>query len=344
MQRNLAAWTAGWLALIGFVAGCPFDVDDTGADAGVVLLTDDGKVIAYSTDGSLEAWSEDLGSGGYGDLLVDGGQVFAWAGGATIVALDGDDGTELWAEDLEETPRGRLAITGDMLFAQTADVVVALDADTGSEIWKQSYSGLASAMAVGNGALFCAGSPDVYKLDPDTGAELGTYQPSENINAIVVAGERVVLGGRDHVISVSAGSMTEAWRYELEISSATGMDGDGSDVYVSTDNDGVFGFSGSGDVPFAHGLPEQPLDPPVYSGGSIYVTESYGSLYSLDASTGDEEWSWDTSSGELSGGIRVRGDVVYLADGERLVGIPVDTEVPDWDQSHEGVILDIELL
>jgi len=343
VQRNQALWTAAWLALIGFVAGCPFDVDDTGADGTVVVLTDAGEVIAYTSDGSSEAWKENLGASSYGDLLVDGGYVFAFAGGSTVVALDGEDGTQVWSEELSGTVRGRLSFAGDTLFAQTADVVVALDADSGSELWTQAYSGLAGSMTTGDGALYCAGDPDVFKLDPDTGGETDSFSPGEAINDIVYSGGNAMLGGRYHVIAVDGGSMTEEWRFELTSSSVSGMDADLGDVYVSTDSQGVFGFESGSDDWFLHELDGLALDPPVYADDTIYVTESYTYLYSLDASSGAENWRWGTSN-EPSGGVRVLGGTVYLADGSVLYGIPVNVGVPDWDQSTGDTILDIELL
>jgi len=137
--------------------------------------------------------------------------------------------------------------------------------------------------------------------------------------------------------------MDEAWRYELDSSSVTGMDSDLGDVYVSTDNDGVFGFDSGDEQWFLHGLVGRSLDPPVFADGVLYVTESYGDLVALDAVSGDEQWSWSTSN-ELSGGVRVLGRTVYLADGSALVGIDADSGTADWEQSPGGSILDIELL
>jgi eukaryotic-like serine/threonine-protein kinase len=322
--------------------GCPFELIDPTSDAGAVVLTDDGDVVAFSVDGSTIVWSDSVGSGSAGDVLVDGGYVFVAYEGSNVVAFDGADGTELWSADIGGTSRGRLALSGDSLFVQTTDDVIALDADTGSILWSWSYAGLSGGMATGEGSLYCAGDP-VRRLEPGSGEEASdAYEAGQTVSDIVVSGGRVVLGGRYDVVSLTMG-LGEDWVYPLDNASASGLAEDLGDVYVSTDNDGLLGFESADPSPFMTALGGMALDAPVVADGMVYVTESYGDLYCLDAASGAEDWSWSTSQ-DLSGGVRVLGSTVYLADGNALVGLDADTGSAEWEQSPGGTILDVELL
>ena len=334
----------GLLALvIGLLPGCPFGVDDDGGgDAGVVVLTGDGDLVAYSTNGATTAWGETVGSGSFGDLLVDGGLIFVAVEGSSVAAMDSADGFEEWSVGIGGTVSGNLALLGDTLFVQTADDVIALDANSGDQLWSRSYSGLSGAMATGDGALGCAGEPTL-RLDPSSGSVEEEHDPGQIVPEIAVTDGVVVLGGRYDVIALDASSMVEEWSYPLTDASASGITTALGDIYVSTDNEGIYGFTSGSSSPFMQGLPTVPLDPPAYSDGLVYVTESYGDLFCLDAASGDELWSWETS-GDFSGGVQVLGNTVYLADGNALVGLDASSESADWEQSPGGTILDLELL
>ena len=334
----LAAVVAGALLL----PGCPFELIDPTEDAGVVVLTDDGDVVAFSLDGSNIVWSDSVGSGSAGDLLVDGGYVFVAYEGSAVVAFDGADGTELWSADIGGTSRGRMAISGDSLFVQTADDVVALDADSGGNLWSWSYDGLSGAMATGEGSLYCAGDP-VRRLEPSTGEETSTsYDAGQTVSDVAVSGGRVVIGGRYDVVSLTS-ALSEDWVYPLDDASVSGISADLGDVYVSTDGDGLLAFEAADPSPFMTALGGLALDTPEAADGMGYVTENYGDLYCLDGASGAEDWSWPTSN-DLSGGVRVLGSTVYVADGSALVGLDADSGAADWEQSPGGSILDLELL
>lgn len=335
------------LALGVVLSGCPFDADDPSSDAGAVILDSHGGVTAYSIDGSSEVWSASVAGGSYGDLLVDGGYVFVISDDTALIALDGADGTELWSAPLGSTARGRMAVLGDTLYVQTADDVFALDADSGGEMWAGplTVSGLSGAMATGEGSLYCAGKPTTVRVDPDTGDQLDEYDNDQSNAEIVVTGGYAVLGGSDAVVGLAATDLVWDWEYILDNASVTGLAADLGDVFVSTDNDGLLGFDAGIDAPFMHELTGKALDPPWVDDGVIYVSESYGSLYALDASSGTEVWSWDdNSASDPIGGVRALGATVYLALGSSLVGLDADTGTADWEQSTGGTIVDIEVL
>jgi len=344
MNRRLliVVLVMGWC-----LAGCPFDADDPSSEAGVVVLTGGGAVTAFSIDGTSEVWNSSVSGGSYGDLLVDGGYVFAVSEADVVVAFDGDDGTELWTAYLSGTARGRMVILGDTLYVQTVDDVVALDADSGGDMWVSPFalSGLSGSMATGEGALYCAGKPTTVRLDPDTGEQTSEYDNTESNAEIAFTGGYAVLGGEESVVGLAAVDLTWEWEYALDNASVTGMAADLGDVFVSTDNDGLLGFDSGTDQPFLYELEGRALDPPMVADGVIYVTESYGSLFALDASTGAEVWSLSQSPpGESSGGVRVLGNTVYLALGSSIMGLDADSGSLDWDRSSGGTILDIEVL
>jgi outer membrane protein assembly factor BamB len=338
---------AAVLVLGLFLFGCPFDADDPSGDAGVVVLDGSGDVTGVSIDGSTKIWIESVAGGAHGDLLVNGGLVFAASDDDQVVAFDGDDGTLLWEAPIGGTARGRMAILGDVLYVQTADEVVALDADSGGEMWASPYllSGLSGSMATGEGALYCGGKPTTVRLDPDTGDLLHEYANDESNAEVVVTGGYAVIGGAETVVGLAASDLTWDWEYALDNTSVTGMFSDFGDIFVSTDADGILALDGGGDDPFLHELQGVALDTPYIADGAIYVTESYGSLYALDASSGGEIWAWhENNTSDPSAGVRVLGNTVYLALGSGLVGLDADSGTAEWELGTEDTILDIEVL
>ncbi|MDP7114229.1 MAG: PQQ-binding-like beta-propeller repeat protein [Myxococcota bacterium] len=331
-------WIVAWVLIaVPFgLGGCPFDLTDD--DAGVAVLTSSGDVTTFDADGTSVAWSSPVGSVDFGDLLVDGGTVYVQSGGSTVLALDGADGSEVWAADIGGSAVGQLAILDDTLFVQTADDVVALDADSGAELWSESFAGLSGAMATGEGALFVAGNP-VRRLDVASGAEDASFDLGDPfVPGIGVTGGRVVVGGRYDVVSLMPGDLAEDWVQPLDDASCTGLAVDSGDVYVSTDNIGLFGYDAGDPTPFMQSLDDSALDPPAVAGGLVYVTESFGDLFAIDPASGEVSWSWD-SSAEHRGGLAVRGTTLYLADGSALVGIDADAGTASWEQSPGGTIV-----
>ncbi len=341
MRRFRAGFAAVAVATaLPVLSGCPDLLDE---DAAVVLLTEDGEIVGVADGGGSTVWSTSYGGGSHGDLLADGGTIYALVGGSTVVAVDGVDGGELWSVDLGSTGSGELAISGDTLFAQTLDRVVGLDAGSGEERFSEPYSGLSGAMAVGGGALVCGGDP-VRRLDPDDGSELASFATGNaQVTDLGVTGGRVIVGGWDAVWSLMPETLDEDWTHPLDNASASGVAVDGGEAFVATDNDGLLGFAANDGAPFMDALAGLPLDVPVASDGVVYVTESYGDLYAVDAADGSELWSTGTGN-DRSGGIRVLGGTVYLADGDALVGIDGGSGVSDWEFASGGTILALDLL
>ena len=342
MLRQIGmGFLAGLLVLVaGGLAGCDL-LDDLG-DAGIVVLTDGGSVVAFDSDGASAIWDATLGAGAAGDVLVDGDVVFVISSQSTVVALDAADGTELWTASVDGTTRGRLEVLGDTLFVQTADDVVGLETGSGANVWTQSFDGLSGAMAAGDGALFVAGDP-VRRLAPGSGDEEASYDMGDSyVPDIAVSGGRVIVGGRNEVVSLTT-SLDEDWSYPLDNTYTSGLAVDSGDVYVATDAAGLLGFGATDPEPFMEAAVGEALDVPTVADGKIYVTISYGDLLRIDTSDGGEDWAWSTTNEHL-GGVRAAGARVYLADGEALVGIDADSGTAEWEQSPGGTILAIDLI
>lgn len=323
------------------LGGCPFDLGD--GDPAVVVMTSTGEVIAFDDEGNAPLWSHDVDAAEYGDLLADGGTVFVLTGGSEVLALDDLDGALVWTEDINGTTVGQLALSGDTLFAQTADEVVALDADSGEILWSESFDDLSGAMATGDGALFVGGDP-VRRLDPADGTQQASYEIGDPyVPAMAVTGGRVIVGGRYEVVSLFPDGLSQDWFHTLENSSTTGLVADGGDVYVTTDNEGLLGFEVGDSVPFLEAMLSTALDAPDVSDGTVYVSESFGDVYAVDAATGDETTLLQ-STYEHRGGLAVSGNTVFLAAGASLVGIDAIAGGADWEQSPGGTVVALEAL
>ncbi|WP_267643231.1 Ig-like domain-containing protein [Haloarchaeobius amylolyticus] len=204
-----------------------------------------------------------------------------------------------------------------------------------------SYEGLNSPPTVGDGTVFVggrdgAGTRSVLAYDAATGAERWSYATDAELGAAPTYASGVVYAGQNygriHALNASTGE--RFWTFDAG-GSLGGLTLADDTLYVTADD-------GSG-VLYAlnattrevmwtfRTADEMPVTPAV-DGGSVYVATDAGTLYSLDASTGTEQWSTTlTASSNYFVSSPVLADgTVYIADGSEMHAVDATSGSISW--------------
>lgn len=275
-----------------------------------------------------EHWQFDVGSRlQYATPAANGSRVFVGSLDATVYALDRDDGTVDWsferdgalADSAPALSGGRVYVGGGggTLYAFDAD------ADSATVDWTfTTGSALVSSPVVDGDTVYVASNDGrVFALDDTaSGDELwhedvgGAVYSSPSVGASSVA--VTTDDGAVSVIDVDSGD--EVHRYE------TGRSNLGhtspllandlvylaaEEVYALNPNGGDLRVEWS--TPYGGPVGSSP----VYDPGTeqLFVGSADGNLYAFDASSGDEQWRYDTG-GPVGATPAVVGDWVLIAN------------------------------
>lgn len=293
-----------------------------------------------------EQWSQQVGEGTDGEFLrlrpaVGEVAVFAASRDGVVVAVDKNSGKVLWRRQTGYPFTGGLSTGYGMVLAGTAKgEVVVLSAGTGQTLWRADLSAaVLSAPAIDADRVIaqCADGK-VYALDRVKGFRLWTHVTV--VPSLSLRGNAAPLLSNGTVYVATAGGKVEslqaadgAPQWELRVASNQGR----SELERMTDIDGdmllddvsntlyAVGFQsqlGAVDVTDGHRLWE--YDMSSYQGltsaaGDVYVSDSGGTLYGIDAASGKAVWKQAALAWrDLSAPLAFAG-YVLVGDGQGYV-------------------------
>ena len=260
-----------------------------------------------------------------GGSLVGG--MAASTGGGTAVTGDGDAPDPLVyygaGDPQDDTKNG---------------VILAFHAKSGEEVWKAEHENNVhqSAPIIVDGSLFVGADrgwdsdnsePEdgsaFYVLDAETGSITTTWD-DDSVEPLVRGGPTVVddtvyFGTFDgRIFARNTSDLNLNWGFDVE-----DHEGSTPDVSPNTSHNGV-----------------QVVDGSAYVTDTLGTQDGFGKLYSLDADTGDVEWSFDP--GENSSmrryGPLVYDGLVYASADETLYAFDPDDGAVIWE--HDGSVQD----
>lgn len=275
--------------------------------------------------------------------------VFVASRRGEIKAIDINSGKELWRSDVRKNPAfwpwedddsaklsGGLSEAYGKIFVGTErGEVIALDRETGELAWRKQVPGEAlSAPAAGDGLIYVnLGSGKLVALHPDEGEQRWVYEHEvpaltlrgisspQSANGGVIFGEE---NGKLSVVIAENGFL--AWQADVAIPQGASeferlADVDtqpvvqGSTVYSLAYNGNLVAVDiRSGNVLWKRecsGYRDFTVD-----GRNIYLVDSQGSIYALDASSGIERWSQPALNGWFLTGPTVFGNYLVTGDQE----------------------------
>lgn len=322
--KRWAVQTDGPVVSSPAVVGVDTDGDDPPGDGRVFVGSDDGTVYALDVADGTEHWTVDTGGPVRSSPTVVAETVYVGSASGTVYALDVADGTERWTVDTDGDVLGTPAVTSvpgrdRMVFlGDSTGTVHALAAETGDKRWEFRAEGpIQSAPAVLDGTVFVGSMIGLlYAIDAADGTERWRFETDGPIQSgPAVTARELYVGSHDgNVYALDVADGTERWSFD------TGSTVSGSPVVA-------------GGTPEREGAPDGEETADDGTNGSapdsstVYVRTHDGTLYTIDAATGDGRVYFHTSGPQAT--------TPTVHDGSVYVGIR------EYD-SHSVAALDTE--
>jgi len=337
--------TAGITEAWSFGTGGEVPSSPTVAHGTVYVGSQDGFVYAVDASDGTEQWSVESGDQVVLSPAVVEDAVYLLTRndpGRTLSALAPGDGSAQWSVARPNLARVCPAVSDGRIYMGGANVIYAFEASDGTEVWAQEGYNLSSlSPAVADGMVFFGGRTDfdgtadtpvngVLALDASDGTEQWTFETETFLASSPAVVDGTVYAGGDQVYALDASDGSVQWSVETGESVFSSPAVTDDTVYVGSHDDTVYAldrstgeerwsFQTRGDVissPAAVGVTSV-TGGPVGSegGGTVYVGSSDGHLYALDASTGEERWSFETD-GEVISSPAVVDGTVYVGSND----------------------------
>ncbi len=275
------------------------------------------------------------------------GRVVVGDASGYLAALDPATGALGWELDVGSPIRGAPATADDLVFAGTdAGEVIAANAATGKLVWRAELGeGAVRASLLVAGDVLYAGTDggSVVALEPGSGRRLWSLDAGGRVTRGPAFADGILYvgaeGGRFSAIDVATRAVR--WTVELGAGEVGTPTIGGGHVYVGTglhagrpaqlvtidvrDGSVAWTFSSPGGAQVHMGG---------LATGRVYAASEDGSLYALEARTGDVIWVSDVGE-RLTTPLAIVGDVLFLSaepravhaldaqSGERLWVVPV---------------------
>ena len=195
--------------------------------------------------------------------------------------------------------------------------IYCLNATTGEIIWRYQTLGNNGipAPAICNGKVFI-GAPNpepgcMYCLDANTGEEIWLSENIYNPTSAAIFNDRIYFGSMDHnVYCLEADDGTVIWK------NYTG----GGYIHVTIYDDKLYTCGGgglycldlNGDFIWKYTTDEGIYATPCNAYGFVYFVSYYGSIYCLDAYSGEKIWDFRTNCIELQSSPAVADGKIYV--------------------------------
>ncbi|CAM5263719.1 Outer membrane protein assembly factor BamB [Streptomyces tanashiensis] len=251
--------------------------------------------------------------------LVDGrrlGQIHA-SDGPTLYALDATDGSERWRLHTDAWVYSLQVDRGTVVTGTRGGGVQGWEASNGAKLWEitgaqTDFETPEAGPAVHGDTVYVWRDARLQALDARTGVERWSYPIGD---AASCANVPVRVAPADGCVYVSAGTRV------LSIDIAAGH------VRWHFEAPAVF----LSPPAFAPG--------PAVTGGGVYLSDHLGTVYALDATTGQDRWRIATEPRQSTEPVLVADGNVHVGSGSALYTLDAVTGTPRWRFAAGGELV-----
>ncbi|MFE5514216.1 PQQ-binding-like beta-propeller repeat protein [Streptomyces sp. NPDC056529] len=250
-----------------------------------------------------------------------------------------------------------MAVAGGRIHASDGPTLYALDAGDGGERWRLHTDAWVYALKVDRGTVVTGTrGGGVQGWEASNGAKLwevtGAQTDFETPEAgPAVHGDTVYVWRDARLQALDARTGTERWSYPIGDAASCG----GVPVRVAPAEDGyVYVSAGTrvlsidvaaGHVRWHFEAPAVFLSPPAFApgpavtGGGVYLADHLGTVYALDATTGQDRWRIATEQRQSAEPVLVADGNVHVGSGSALYTLDAVTGTPRWRFAAGGELV-----
>lgn len=293
------------------------------------------------------AWTYEADGPFWGSPALVDGTVYIGSTDGSAYAIDAETGEERWSFATDHRVESTPAVADETVYVGSYDThLYAIDAATGKPRWTRDLDGLIRGsptvhdgtvyVGVGCHNLACApfaeaanvsASGWIYALDADSGKTHWRHDAgSEVVSTPATDGETVYVGASNETLyALEAASGDREWTYEagdmIWSSPALAFE----TVYVADWSGIVYAIdAASGEERWFTDTVSDYIsgsvavdEEAVYIGNTPYNTlddpsPNYGTMFSLDRVTGEQQWEFETAAFEIGSSPAVSNDRVYF--------------------------------
>ncbi|OEJ33180.1 serine/threonine protein kinase [Streptomyces subrutilus] len=249
-----------------------------------------------------------------------------------------------------------MAVADGRIHASDGPSLFALDASDGSERWRVSADAWVYALRAERGTVVTATrGGGVQGWEASGGQKLweltGAQTDFETPEAAPVLHDGTVYVWQDaRLRALDARSGRESWSYPVGDAASCGnvpvrvTPAPDGNVYVAAGTRVLSVDRASGRVRWHFEAPAVFLAPPAFApgaavtGGGVYLADYLGTVYALDAATGQDRWRIATEARTSSDPVLVAHGNVHLGAGSALYTLDAVTGTPKWRFAAGGEI------
>ncbi len=249
-----------------------------------------------------------------------------------------------------------MAVADGRIHASDGPSLYALDAGDGSERWRLSTDAWVYALRAERGTVVTATrGGGVQGREASNGHKLweltGAQSDFETPEAAPVLHDGTVYVWQDaRLRALDARTGRESWSYPIGDAASCGnvpvrvTPAPDGNVYVAAGTRVISVDRASGRVRWHFEAPAVFLAPPAFApgaaitGGGVYLVDYLGTVYALDAATGQDRWRIATEGRQSSDPVVVANGNVHLGAGSALYTLDAVTGTPKWRFAAGGEI------
>ncbi|MFF4173706.1 PQQ-binding-like beta-propeller repeat protein [Streptomyces sp. NPDC001744] len=250
-------------------------------------------------------------------MAVAGGRIYA-SDGPTLYALDATDGGERWRLRTDAWVYSLKVDRGTVVTGTRGGGAQGWEASNGAKLWEVTgvqtdFETPEAGPAVHDGTVYVWRDARLRALDARTGVERWSYP----------VGDAASCGG-----------------VPVRVAPA----GDGC-VYVSAGTRVLSIDVAAGHVRWHFEAPAVFLSPPVFApgpavtGGGVYLADHLGTVYAIDATTGQDRWRIATEPRQSAEPVLVADGNVHVGSGSALYTLDAVTGTPRWRFAAGGALV-----
>ncbi|MFD3945943.1 PQQ-binding-like beta-propeller repeat protein [Streptomyces sp. NPDC058579] len=250
-------------------------------------------------------------------MAVAQGRIHA-SDGPTLYALDATDGSERWRLQTDAWVYSLKVDRGTVVTGTRGGGVQGWEASNGAKLWEitgaqTDFETPEAGPAVHGDTVYVWREARLQALDARTGAERWSYPVGDAASCGNVPVR--VAPAEDGCVYVAAGTRV-----------------------LSIDNAG-------GHVRWHFEAPAVFLSPPAFApgpavtGGGVYLSDYLGTVYALDATTGQDRWRIATESRQSGEPVLVVNGNVHVGSGSALYTLDAVTGTPKWRFAAGGELI-----